>query len=423
MATSTTSAWIRPLPRSRDRIYGNMYKTHLIGPWDNGVRHSFDINFPQDAWFGALNYTHVFSPSMLNEMGAGYTRTTVVIPCKYCDLLPTNINGIAGFGDGFSPVGFAQNDFHWRDMVTITRGKHALKTGFEWFHNQDYAPFTIPDNRQQAWGFDTMFDFAADKPDNYGTISFDPKTGATANNNRYFLDSTYGAYVQDDWKIRPDLTLNLGLRWDATSNPSEAHGTLSTLNRSAGSDLLTQIEGISVGLNPDPGKRRPFIDHKKTYFAPRFRFRMAAIRHARTGRFEAAQASSSTAAATPTGAIRRRAIRPSTPTSTPACTLPDRRSHRRSGSAPTRMYPLWLPASSRADNDSASAQRARRLRELQQHRRSRSAPEDGLHGELLPRRPARLRGELDRGSGFDPLQRNPRVFDHQHEPRGWSQPP
>lgn len=258
--------------QSRDRIYGNMYRTHLIGPWDNGVRHAFDINFPQDAWFAALNYTHVFSPSILNETGFGYTRTSVVIPCKYCNLLPTNINGIAGFGDGFSPVGFAQNDFHWRDMVTITRGKHALKTGFEWFHNQDYAPFTIPDNRQQAWGFDTIFDFAADKPDNYGTISFDPKTGGTANNNRYFLDSTYGAYVQDDWKIRQDLTLNLGLRWDATSNPSEARGTLSTLTVPASSDLLTQIEGISVGLNPDPSKRRPFIDHKKTYFAPRFGF-------------------------------------------------------------------------------------------------------------------------------------------------------
>ena len=257
---------------SRDRVYGNMYNTHLTGPWNNGVRHDFNINFPQDAWFGALNYTHVFSPTMMNETSLGYTRTSVVIPCKYCDLLPSNINGIAGFGDGFSPVGFAQNDFHWRDMVSITRGKHALKGGFEWFHNQDFAPFTVPDNRQQSWGFDTIFDFAADKPDNYGTISFDPKTGGVANNNRYFLNSTYGAYVQDSWKVRPDLSLNFGLRWDATSNPSEAHGTMSTLTVPSSSDLLTQIEGISVGLNPDLDKRRPFIDHKKAYFAPRFGF-------------------------------------------------------------------------------------------------------------------------------------------------------
>ena len=153
------------------------------------------------------------------RMQSATRETSVVIPCKDCNLLPTGVNGIVGFGDGFAPVGFAQNDFHWRDMVSIVHGKHALKTGAEWFHNEDYAPFTVPDNRQQSWNFDTIFDFANAKPDEYGTISFDPTTGGVANNNRYFRDSTYGAYIQDDWKVKPGLTLNLGLRWDATSNP------------------------------------------------------------------------------------------------------------------------------------------------------------------------------------------------------------
>jgi hypothetical protein len=259
-------------PNGKDRVYANMYNTHLVGPWDTTVRQNFDINFPQDAWFGAVNYIHVFSPNIVNQAAFGYSRTSVDIPCKYCDLLPANINGITGFGDTFSPVGFAQNDFHWRDMLSITHGKHTLKTGFEWFHNQDTAPFTKPDNRQQAWGFDTVFDFAADKPDNYGTISFDPTTGGVANNDRYFHDSTYGAYLQDDFKVAPNLTFNLGLRWDATSNPSEAHGNLSTLTLGTGSSLLEKVQGISVGLNPDPSKRRPFLDHKKTYFAPRLGF-------------------------------------------------------------------------------------------------------------------------------------------------------
>ena len=258
--------------QSRDRVYANFYKTHLLGPFTTSIRKDFNTNFPQDAYFAAVNYTHVFSPSVLNEAAVGYTRTAVSIPCNTCQLLPVNINGITGFGDGFAPVGFAQNDFHWRDMLSLSRGKHSIKAGFELFHNQDYAPFTIPDNRGQAWGFDTLFDFAADTADNYGNISFDPQTGGVGNNNRYFLDSTYGAYVQDDWKVTPDLVVNLGLRWDATSNPSEAHGTLSTLTLGSGSTLLQQIAGTSVGLNPDPSKRRPFIDHKKTYFAPRFGF-------------------------------------------------------------------------------------------------------------------------------------------------------
>ncbi len=257
---------------NRDRVYANVYKTHLLGPFTTSVRQAFDTNFPQEAYFAAINYTHIFSPSILNEAAVGYTRTSVSIPCNTCQLLPSNINGIVGFGDGFAPVGFAQNDFHWREMLSITRGRHSIKTGFEFYHNQDFAPFTIPDNRGQAWGFDTLFDFAGDKADNYGNISFDPTTGGVANNNRYYVDSTYGAYIQDDYKVKSNLVLNLGLRWDATSNPSELHGTLSTLTLGTGPTLLDQIAGTSVGLNPDPSKRRPFIDHKKTYFAPRFGF-------------------------------------------------------------------------------------------------------------------------------------------------------
>lgn len=69
-------------------------------------------------------------------------------------------------------------------------------------------------------------------------------------------------------KSRPGRSRSLTHR----SNPSEARGTLSTLNVPATRSLLQQIEGISVGLNPDADKRRPFIDHKKTYFAPRFEF-------------------------------------------------------------------------------------------------------------------------------------------------------
>lgn len=257
---------------SRDRIYANFYHTELTTPWNLGVRKQFLYDFPQWSWFGAVNYSHVFSPSILNQAAAGYTRTSLVIGCNFCDLLPTNINGVVGFGDGFSPVGFAQNDFHWRDMISIVHGKHALKTGFEMFHNQDYAPFTVNDNRQQAWGFNTIFDFASEDVSNYGAVAFNPSTGGIANGNHYFVNSTYGAYVQDDWKISKDLTLNLGVRWDATNNPKEARGNLSTLTMGTGNTLQDRVAGISVGLNPDPSKRRPFIDHKMTYFAPRFGF-------------------------------------------------------------------------------------------------------------------------------------------------------
>jgi len=257
-------------PNSKDRIYASMFAGSLTGAGDTNPRAAFQTDGVQNQWFGAVNYTHIFGPSLVNEAGYGFSRISFNEPCRDCQLLYTGINGIQNFGNGGSPVGFSQNDFHFRDMVSIVRGRHALKTGFEWFHNQDNAPFTPNDNRNQGWGFDSPWDFASGTVDEYGTVLFNPVTGGIANGAHYFRDSTYGAYVQDDWKARKDLSINVGLRWDATSNPTEAHGNLNPLTVPSTGTLLEQIAGIGVDISP--GIHHPFIDHKKSYFAPRFGF-------------------------------------------------------------------------------------------------------------------------------------------------------
>ena len=119
-------------------------------------------------------------------------------------------------------------------------------------------------------GFDNPWDFAEAKVDAYGTLLVNPLTGGPANGDHYFRDSTYGAYIQDDWKIRRNLSLNIGLRWDAVSNPTEAHGNLNPLIVPQGVPLMQQIAGVAV--NVTPGIHHPFIDLKKSYFAPRFGF-------------------------------------------------------------------------------------------------------------------------------------------------------
>ena len=252
---------------SKDRIYGNVYRTTLDESGGESVRPTFNIVIPQHSLFIGLNWTHVFSPSLLNEAAGGFTRTTAFIPCNLCQIVPMSINGINnGFGDGFAPATFAQNDFHWRDMVSFVHGKHVLKAGFEMFHNQDYAPFTPVFDRPN-YNFETVFDFAADTPSQEGGINFDPRTGGAENGNRYNVSSTYGFYAQDDLKVKPNLTVNLGLRWDYSSNPTETQGLISVLKPGTGSTLLERITGLSVG----PAKQY-FQDHKIYYFAPRFGF-------------------------------------------------------------------------------------------------------------------------------------------------------
>ena len=257
-------------PNQKDRLYFSMFAGKLTGAGDTNPRPAFQTLGVQNQWFGAVNYTHIFGPSLVNEAAYGFTRISFFVPCNHCDLLFTGINGIQNFGNGGSPVGFSQNDFHFRDMVSIVRGRHAMKTGFEWFHNQDNAPFTPNDNRNQGWGFDSPWDFASGQVDEYGTVDFNPVTGGIANGAHYFRDSTYGAYFQDDWKARPNLSINYGVRWDATSNPTEAHGNLNPLIVPETGTLLQKIAGIGVDITP--GIHRPFIDHKKTYFAPRLGF-------------------------------------------------------------------------------------------------------------------------------------------------------
>jgi hypothetical protein len=258
------------LPNSKDRIYADMFAGKLTSAGDTNPRVAFQTDGVQNQWYGALNYTHIFGPSLVNEVGLGISRISFDEPCNQCDLLYTGINGIQNFGNGGSPAGFAQNDLHFRDMVSILSGRHALKVGFEMSHNQDQAAFTPEDNRNQGWGFDSPWDFASGTVDEYGSVLFNPVTGGIANGGHYFRDSTYAAYVQDDWKIRPDLSLNLGLRWNANSNPTEAHGNLNPLIVPTSGSLLQQIAGI--GVNITPGIHRPYIDLKKTYFAPRFGF-------------------------------------------------------------------------------------------------------------------------------------------------------
>ena len=252
---------------NRDRVYANFYHNKLDTSGGIVVRPTFNIVIPQTSTFAAINYTHVFSTNILNQASAGYTRTTAFIPCNVCELLPIGVNNLPGFGDGFAPTAFAQNDFDWKDMLSVIHGKHAMKFGAEMQHNQDFSDFTVNDSRNQSYNFETIFDFAEDTPSQENGILYDPRTGGIENGGRYYVSSTYGFYGQDDWKVKSNLTINAGLRWDFTSNPSELKGTLSTIKLGPGSSLQEQIAGASVSP-----AAHPYSDHPIGYFAPRFGF-------------------------------------------------------------------------------------------------------------------------------------------------------
>lgn len=250
---------------SKDRIYGNFYRM-TVQPTNTQARPAFGYIRPGFTDYAALNWTHTFSPTIVNEAAIGFTRNQGFEPCANCRVPGMFIVGLQGFGDFWGPGLFVQNDFHWRDLVAFNRGKHALKAGLDIYRDQDNAPFSGPVLRP-FFGFFSVFDFANDKPFGEFNINFNPQTGGKPFQDYMFRSTTYGFFVQDDWKARSNLSLNLGLRWDFSSNPTEATGHLTNLKLGEGSTFQERIAGASV-----VPVQAMFTDHRIGYFAPRFGF-------------------------------------------------------------------------------------------------------------------------------------------------------
>lgn len=224
---------------SRDRLYGSYIPVTQTSGADS-VRPQWNHENTIPGYFTAINWTHTFSPSAINESNLGLAYQTASFPCESCEIPPINVSGLTGFGEGFAPTNFAQADFHWKDVASLIHGKHSLKGGAEIYYNQDFAPFT-QDYVRPNYTFLNVFDFASDTPQFENGFDYDPRTGGQANVDRYWVDHYYAGFLQDDWKIKPNLTVSVGLRGEYMGNPNERHGNRSDLFLGAGSNFITEI--------------------------------------------------------------------------------------------------------------------------------------------------------------------------------------
>ncbi len=203
----------------------------------------------------ALAWTHVFSPTVINvaRVGLNYLHTTRVspaandlsnLPGKYgVQAIPQQhengglpafgINGLATLGgNAFLPSDEVSSTIQVNDDFTKIYGKHTFKMGFEYQHVK-FSTLQPPWSRGQ-FNFDgTYTDVAGGgHPGSTGRAQFLLTPTAATNGgtvdyaggpNSIFVSNIsltdngknyYGTYINDDWKVSPKLTLNLGLRWD-----------------------------------------------------------------------------------------------------------------------------------------------------------------------------------------------------------------
>jgi hypothetical protein len=185
-----------------------------------------------------LEETHTFNPGFVNTLRGGYFRNKAEINNGVAAINPAaadlSLGAVPGryaaqvFISGMTPFtgglnGNSTYDYWWNsyqlyDDAFVTRGNHSLKFGvaIERMQNNMLALPTA----NGMFSFGSLKAFLENQPNKFNTGV------ASTFRGRAYRQSLFGAYLQDDWRARPNLTLNLGLRYEFVTVPTEVGGQL-----------------------------------------------------------------------------------------------------------------------------------------------------------------------------------------------------
>ena len=227
----------------------NASDTWTISPTTiNQIRATYVRNFG-----GRLNTPDVD----LGDLGSKFTTQGVK------SLPAINISGYMNFGQAIQGPVAGSNYYGIRDSLSMTRGKHSLKFGADASLEKFTQDTSL--NNYGVWAFDgkksgnALADFLLGIP-----ASFKQDTPCTKIDNDWYA----GFYIQDDWRIHPRLTINMGLRYEMPMSMTDP------LNRKmafAPGVQSTVAPNAPIGLlfPGDPGISRGIIAEPKKLFAPR----------------------------------------------------------------------------------------------------------------------------------------------------------
>ena len=190
-----------------------------------------------------MQYVHIFSPTVFNELRAGYNFIRVDAfpqePIKDSDVGITRSNasvfpglGLIRINPGAGGIVFGTSatidvratapSTTLADTLSITKGSHNIRTGGEYRYNENNYVLNFFTRGQIDFG--SFNNFLAGAP----TFSI----FGSGISNRSLRVSDYNFFIQDDWKLTRKLTLNLGLRYELDLPPYDTRGRLATFDPS-----------------------------------------------------------------------------------------------------------------------------------------------------------------------------------------------
>jgi outer membrane receptor protein involved in Fe transport len=212
----------------------------------------------------SVEENHVFSPTLVNTVRFGWSHIYAASPGSATAINPAaadtsgiystlpgdtaggvlGVGGVSDLAGGLStatPAFFLWNSYQGYDNLFLTKGIHSLKFG----GNVERILMTESDcgNCGGNFTFDTIQNFLTNNP-----ISIIADVAPTV---KYARVTLFGVYVQDDIRLRPNLTINAGLRYEMGTVPRETQGHVSSLHSLDGSQVFA-TSLASLGPSPLP---------------------------------------------------------------------------------------------------------------------------------------------------------------------------
>lgn len=265
----------------KNNIFG---RATINQPNDVGPGQALTQAFPYDAVQSerhvhySIGDTHMFSPTVINEFNVGFVRMNRTrnsadsfnrdwvseLGIQGIPTQPLTFGAPAVTVAGHPQAGFSTNNafFQWItqstqfvDNLSFVRGNHTWKMGGNFQRKQlNSTQWGAPNGNYSFTGVFTTMPPVVGSPTRLAAIADTlygyPATYAvqTTPYEQRFRYANASWYVQDDWRVTPNLTLNFGLRWEYFGKPTELYDRIATFNLATGEQLFPGENGVPRNL-------------------------------------------------------------------------------------------------------------------------------------------------------------------------------
>ena len=239
----------------KDSLRGRFIRNNSATEDTSAQLPTFWVPLTEPNYIATLTEFHNFSPTLTNELRLGFNRNSAVYNVgsqkfpgldQFPNLQIFDLGGVQIGADPNAPQGGIQNLYQITDNVSWVKGRHTLTFGgdFKKYISPQYFTQRARGDYEYSFLSDYLFDYVPDY-----------LAERTTGNFIYYGDQImFGAYVNDSIKLRPNLTVNLGLRYERTTLPyAERLQTVNAVSNDPGLIMFNEPKPQNFNFEPRIG--------------------------------------------------------------------------------------------------------------------------------------------------------------------------